>query len=551
MRHARRLLAAGAACLSLAAAGPAPAADPGSLEPAFGSGGRVVTGFAGRQAFGEAVVMRPDGSVVVGGVLDPAASGGPGPPQTALVQYRPDGTLDPSFGEGGRVVRTFGEASALSDLALQQDGKIVAAFRVVHEQGDPGLARFMPDGSLDTSFGSGGLAVRRLGTPERAQWPVAVQVQPDGRIVVLATDFTLMRFGSDGSTDPGFGTGGRAPRPFGPDGEPLSGDDLELLPGGAAVALGVQCRTEPCSVGLARYNAAGLLDPGFGSMGAAYQDRFNPSAVAVQPDGGYVVVGETECPREAPEELCHFVAMRFDAAGRIDEGFGQWKGRARLFADDQRLQAAFARADGRIVAAGGRLAAGGGGDALVTRLLPDGELDWSFGECGESRPPLGRGIGVEDVAAHPDGSFVVAGHHRAGEGSPNSFAALRYRGTGAHDPRGRPTLLLDPAWYEVRFADLRRDRATIPVRTAEHARVTVDLLLDRASARRLGVEHRVALASATVKPCRLRDVRLRLTAAGRTWLRKVNSDTSAVLRFVARNRAGERVAKLRLAVNKL
>src|SRR5207245_943210 len=111
---------------------------------------QVVTSFADRDE-ASALALQSDGKIVVAGF-----SGAGGRQDFALARYNPDGSLDPSFGSGGRVLTDFGGYDEASALALQSDGKIVVAgFSDVVGFGFA-LARYNPDGSLDPSFGSGG-----------------------------------------------------------------------------------------------------------------------------------------------------------------------------------------------------------------------------------------------------------------------------------------------------------------------------------------------------------------------------------------------------------
>src|SRR3989442_919160 len=125
-------------------------AGPGDLDATFGTGGRVLTDFGGGAEAG-AVVLQADGKIVV--------AGGFGGAFFALARYNADGTLDPSFGSEGRVFTNFGGRDGARALALQADGKIVATGFTSSDFGTRrrfALARYNPDGSLDrqvvTSF---------------------------------------------------------------------------------------------------------------------------------------------------------------------------------------------------------------------------------------------------------------------------------------------------------------------------------------------------------------------------------------------------------------
>lgn len=161
-------------------------AAPGDLDPTFGTGGKVVTDFGGPGG-AHAVAILPDGKIVVAG----AGLVNPGDNVTdlALARYNADGTLDQTFGAGGVVFTDLGRDESWFAVALQSDGKIVVG-------GGSGFAfpssavlgRFNPDGSPDTSFGTGGVVTTDFGGFGCGDISAGIQalaLQPsDGKIVV-------------------------------------------------------------------------------------------------------------------------------------------------------------------------------------------------------------------------------------------------------------------------------------------------------------------------------------------------------------------------------
>jgi uncharacterized delta-60 repeat protein len=201
-RHTRpRLALAALAFAFLAGAIPGAAvAAPGALDPTFGTGGEVTTDFGGSDS-AEAVGIQSDGKIVTAGST---FSGGL--QHFVLARYNADGNLDSSFGSGGKVTTDFGGFDAASALVIQPDGRIVAAGR---GSGDFALARYNADGSLDPTFGSGGKVTTDFGGSDDA---FGVALQADGKIVAAGqggSDFGLARYNADGSLDPTFGSGSR------------------------------------------------------------------------------------------------------------------------------------------------------------------------------------------------------------------------------------------------------------------------------------------------------------------------------------------------------
>lgn len=129
------------------------------------------------------------------------------------------GDLDPKFGNGGRVVTPLEAIASVNDLAIQPDGKIIAAgvsmSRGIYYAENFALARYNADGSLDASFGSGGkVETDFVGYYDLA---AALAIQPDGKVIVAGeadtskdgSGFGLARYNPDGSLDAGFGSGGK------------------------------------------------------------------------------------------------------------------------------------------------------------------------------------------------------------------------------------------------------------------------------------------------------------------------------------------------------
>ena len=233
------------------------AGAPGDLDPSFGAGGTVVTDF-GASELVTALVLQADGKIVVAG------NTGTSTPSLALnalvARYNPDGLLDATFGTGGRVIADLSGNETLTGLALQPDGKIVVGFTGFVPGGTTTfvVARLNPDGSFDPGFGTGGKVTTPIaGSVVRAS---ALARQPDGKIVVTGrqdADLIVVRYTASGSLDPSFGTGGMVTTDLGGSGD--EGNAVAVQPDGKILvgAFGA----------LVRYQPGGSLDPTFGSSG--------------------------------------------------------------------------------------------------------------------------------------------------------------------------------------------------------------------------------------------------------------------------------------------
>jgi uncharacterized delta-60 repeat protein len=270
----------------------------GSLDTTFDGVGYAVTPF-GPSGPGEqcnAVAVQADGSIVSAGYTYES-----GASRVALTRHTPSGQLDPLFGAGGKlVINASGSASGASEakaLLVQPDGKLLVAGYAFSAGGNQDflLMRLNVDGSPDAGFGSGGITRTPIGASEDIA--NAMVRQPDGRIVlagsVYATggqrDFALARYSAAGVLDPTFGSGGIVTTAIGPS------DDyayaLTLMPWGRLVAAGsarVAVGQSDTALAVAAYNADGSLDHYFGVAGKRMINLsvFNESAYGLATDIG-------------------------------------------------------------------------------------------------------------------------------------------------------------------------------------------------------------------------------------------------------------------------
>ena len=179
---------------------------PGNLDTTFGIGGKVITDIGGSDTAYD-VAIQADGKIVVVG--ETYNSNG----NFAVTRYNPDGSLDSSFGNSGKAIADFAnQTDRAYSVTIQSDGKIlIGGITYNGNQTDAALVRYNSNGSLDTTFGNGGKVSTNF--EGKSEWIESIAVQPDGKIVVGGSvdpnDFALIRYNSDGSLDTSFGNGGR------------------------------------------------------------------------------------------------------------------------------------------------------------------------------------------------------------------------------------------------------------------------------------------------------------------------------------------------------
>jgi uncharacterized delta-60 repeat protein len=371
----------------------------GALDSSFGSGGSVTTDFAGKEDRPQAMAVMPDGRFVVAGWADTGTGKVKGLPVTnydlAVARYLPGGSLDTSFGTGGKVTTnistysttdTFNKRDEANAVVIQDDGKIVVGGYSYTPQGttEGVLVRYNTDGTLDTSFGQGGVVQINLPNfTSDGVWGLAIWRDPTtgtDKIVTMEAPKTssgysvgVARYNLDGSLDTSFGTNGRTVTTV--PGASLGGWGMALQSDGSVVVTGYYQYTNgtPQDTFLLRYTAAGALDSTFGNNGIAVFDAGGSDvgySVAIQPsDGKILVAGYSSLTNGSA-----FVA-RFQTGGTIDTTFGSNGEALNTFSNaGSSFHGLAVQSDGRIVAVGGAASTSGKtttNNFLIARFLGD------------------------------------------------------------------------------------------------------------------------------------------------------------------------------------
>jgi uncharacterized delta-60 repeat protein len=427
LSRAALLLAACAASLFVLEA----LAAPGDLDTTFDMDGKVTTPvlLSGTET-ARGMVVQPDGKIIVVGEVD-----GPGG-LMGVVRYNADGSLDSSFDGDGKLT-VLGPANVearASAVALQADGKIVVAgYALGNSSGNMGfvLVRLNTDGSLDASFGAGGKTSTSFGNS--GDVGQAVFVQPDGKIIVtgyvhingsgFSYQFGLARYNADGSPDSSFGTNGKVSSPTNHEGPAWAG---ALQPDGKIIVAGDTFA--PSGFALERYLSNGALDASFGTGGRATTAfSGHPRALAVQPDGKIVAAGGGSSGSSSG-----FALARYNANGSPDASFGAGGVviTTLMAGGSANAYAVAIQPDGKIVAAGQASPGSNNYDFALARYNADGSLDNTFGVGGKLTTAVSNAIdGAYAMAIQPDGRILAAGWADNDTGSVNyDFAVVRYAG---------------------------------------------------------------------------------------------------------------------------
>lgn len=468
----------------------------GSLDANFGTAGKI-TSSVGYE--GNAVALQVDGRIVVAGT---AGSG-----VLMVARFLADGGLDQSFGNAGSTTVAVGSGNGLTTalaVTLQSDGKIIAVGRATEpspQNTNFGVVRLNTDGSLDSSFGNGGKVSTNFpgpnGTFDEAH---AVAIQSDGKIVVAGVTnsqstgdtFAVARYLTNGTLDPNFGTNGLITLTLG---NRLS----------AAYAIGLQSTGKIIVSGevegndtsgitgglmLARLNSDGTLDSSFGNFSSypgieevefTNSIRNNGRAMFIYPDDTILMAGSLQLSGGGLNYLAagfqangSFISgtrysaqfsanyqeegralaavsdgTRFFIVGTTDQNAASGNTHVGVVIKDTNLQvlnfgqfpvssiggealSVALQSDGKIVAAGRRdqfpsLA------IAVARLNPNGPLDPAFGTGGVTIVSLDGQDGPGGVAVQSDGKIVICGLRNNTSSSAYKCVFLRFTSSGVLD----------------------------------------------------------------------------------------------------------------------
>lgn len=357
--------------------------------------------------------------------------------------------FDRTFGTGGQLVTPIGTKAVVKAIAVQPDGKIVA----VGQNAPPDeftstdyiLARYEANGSLDPSFGTGGIVTTDvIGDFEYAA-DVLVQ-KSDGKIIVVGyvrpasvtvASWVVIRYNTNGTKDTTFGTNGvRIITLFS---SPVAtAYAAAFQPDGKIVIAGTAQQGKDWALAVARLQPNGAFDNTFGDLGRVidlvdfYTEGF---ALTVQPDGKILAGGLTSRDLNAfPEQA---TVVRYTATGARDVTFGETGVvKVPITALASGVKDLSVQPDGKIVGAGFATPSGGNDktDFAAFRLLSNGASDPSFGNDGKIVLQMGDlNDTVEGIALQPDGKIVLTGTSSSSQNPFGEMAIARLRADGMPD----------------------------------------------------------------------------------------------------------------------
>ena len=408
----------------------------GNLDESFGTDGKIETLIGNKDSFAGCVSVQNDGKILVGGSFVTDSDD----VNNAIVRYKADGSLDNSFGTGGIVIiPTENPTNILGSIAIQIDGKIVVTGSTKSGSiGDPydiTVARYNLNGDLDNTFGNDGIITTSIGSS--SVYAESAVIQNDGKIIVGATsdyDFTTVRYNIDGTLDNTFGTDGKIFTPI--DSLSAETESVFIQNDGKIVAAGF-------SVGETgdnklffieiRYNPDGNLDSKFGVDGISTQPINN------EDEFFSLAVRNNEGIVAAGTSFdgikYHFTLFAFDSDGSLDNSFGNNGSVTTDIGESKDFINSVALqkdANNEKIITAGKSWNGNNFDFSASRYNSDGSLDNSFGINGSITTQLGNADDfVNAVAVQDDGKIIATGS--SFNGNNKVFATVRYNTDGSLD----------------------------------------------------------------------------------------------------------------------
>jgi uncharacterized delta-60 repeat protein len=416
---------------------------PGTLDSSFGIGGSFVVSTSSYVIQASDLAIAPDGKMVAVGTTLSL-----GFPANRIVVMRllADGTLDTTFGTGGLVVAS----SATNDLhgrcvAVAADGKILVGG---HSGNFFVMVRLTSTGQFDATFGSGGLASISVGPSSDVQ---GISVGSDGKPVLVGSSLDSSGGSKRSLRTARFTTAGVADVTYGSSGVTTLSDGLESrvarcvrrLSTGELLIGGTQGVTTAAKGMVVRLlGTTGQVDNSFGTNGVSLLNNGVEAVTSLELDGttaDFFAVGPTLVGKDV-------ALMRFRPAGNLDTNFsGDGLVSTSMGTTSDAPSGLVLRTDGRIYVAS-TATSGATTDFCLLRYQPDGVLDTALDGDGILTTPVGNGYdSAAGIRMQADGKLVMYGTAQATSASPvTGFAQLRYH-AGALVTNVAPEITTQPA----------------------------------------------------------------------------------------------------------
>ena len=429
----------------------------GNLDNSFGNKGTVTTAFGKSRDYVNSVTLQKnlnDEKIITAG-----NSWNGSDFDFSLSRFHSNGIIDSSFGINGSITTSINNADDFANsVAVQDDGKIIATGSSFNGNNKVfATVRYNTDGSLDNSFGSGGKVIAEFGTEDA--YANSVAVQKDGKIITVGISpstfginvtnhvFTFIRYNPDGTLDSDFGINGKVTKRINTLYSEATSVEIEedgkILAGGLS-GLGGHV------FALVRLNLDGKLDTTFSndgvvttSVGKIEGQTINSSisavnSIAVQDDGKIIACGYCTNGVNGGDISKDFALVRYNSDGSVDSTFGN-DGivMTSISTLDDIAYSVKVQDNGKIIA-GGYTDSENDVDFAIVRYNNDGSLDSTFGQDGIEIYKFGSSNNfIKSMILQDDGNIIAAGYAANNDSSNVVQVVARYLGknqtTGTSD----------------------------------------------------------------------------------------------------------------------
>lgn len=418
----------------------------GTLDKSFANDGVQAVDFLKADDASNAIIVQPDGKIVIAGRADDPASGRS---HFALARLNTNGALDASFDGDGKQLTDFADGyDEINAISIGTDKKIVAAGETYNPEtgfSRMAVARYNADGSPDKSFSGEGKTT--TGFPAMDAYANDLAVQPNGKIILAGhvgesflqnSAIALVRYNANGTLDNTFSGDGKVTTNLFD--STAVANSVVLQSNGRIIigGYGADPTSDNSNFLMLRYTANGTPDNSFGKSGIVTTDfdgAFDEvSSIILQPDGHIVAAG-VAFNRKADNG--DYALARYDANGSLDKKFGR-KGTVTDYYDagSSRMNAVAVQADGKVLVAGGAYANNNLSDFGLTRYNANGTVDKGFGDEGKVTTDfLDDNDEAFAMAVQPDGKIVLAGFTFNNTIFRDEFAIARYNPNGSPDKK--------------------------------------------------------------------------------------------------------------------
>ncbi len=390
-------------------------AQPGSLDNTFGTNGKVITTLGSFSDKGNSIAIQGDDKIIlVGSTYNSFTTS-----DFALIRYNSDGNLDTSFGVDGKVITPVESRSEANSVVIQSDGKILLGGSSKYYLN---LVRYNSDGTLDTTFGTGGKVITDVNGyySEKCK---SVAIQSDGKILLGGYGqhnnndnpyFIIVRYNTSGSLDATFGIDGIVIGDVGKGNSIGIQSDGKILLGGSS----------NLSFAIERYNTNGTLDNTFGLDGkvtTALGINGEGNSMVIQSDGKIVLGGSSS------SDNMDFALVRYNSNGTLDIAFGINGKVITPHGSSSKGNAVVIQSNGKIVLGGNASNNANNYNFALVRYNSDGTLDNTFGIDGKIITPIGVSYSIgQSLDIDSNGKIMLGGY--VYNGSNADISLVRYNG---------------------------------------------------------------------------------------------------------------------------